>query len=68
MRDWLRNLVIFLLPWYHPDEERERDTKTQRVHERAERAIDTAHTLIESYRYADRALYKHRRLWRGNGV
>jgi len=67
MGSWFRNLVAILLPWYHAEEERERDVHTERVHNRAERAIDEANYLIDSYVQADKILRKHKRIWRLNG-
>ena len=52
------------LPWYNQREEDERDTKSRLVHDRADRAIDAAERLIDSYHQADRALFRHSRVWK----
>ncbi len=61
MTDWLRNLLSRI--WYKRGEVEERDARTRRVHERAEKAKIEADNLIESYAAADRAIRKHRKVW-----
>jgi hypothetical protein len=64
----LRSLISKAMFWYDKDVEDERDRKTEQIHDRADRAVDTAEMLIRSYAEADAAISEHRKIWRTNGV
>ena len=60
-----RNLISKVLTlWYDDNDREQRDSKTERVHERASQAIEDADRLISSYRELDRTLLKHQRIWK----